>query len=149
MLQHRDQRLGPTERLRYRTMTPTARRPEGIDPTTRLRALPLAIWPDWSIRLRPPTIAPDTFRIAAAIALCVPGSTEPLRSIRELWPGPRNRARMIMFGRRITADPHGTAILAALCALADTLDRDGAPINYERRRTLAGEMSSSTAAPGE
>jgi hypothetical protein len=140
VLQHRDPRLGPTERLRYRTMTPTARRPDGIDPATRLRALPHAIWPDWSIRLRPPTIAPDTFRIAAAIALCVPGSTEPLRAIRELWPGPRNRQRMIMFGRRITADPHGTAILATLCALADTHDRDGAPINYQRRRTLASEI---------
>jgi hypothetical protein len=140
LLQHRDQRLGPTERLRYRSMTPTARRPEGIDPTTRLQALPLALWPDWSIRLRPPTIAPDTFRIAAAIALCVPGSSRPIRTIRELWPGPRNQQRMVMFGRRITADPHGTAILAALCALADHLDTVGAPINYEQRRALAGEI---------
>ena len=139
VLQHRDKRLGPTDRLRYRSITPTARRPEGIDPSTRLRALPLAIWPDWSIRLRPPTIAPDTFRIAAAIALCVPGSTAPLRTIRDRWPGARSRQRMVMFGRRITADPHGTAILATLCALADTLDRDGAPIDYERRRTLATE----------
>ena len=45
-----------------------------------------------------------------------------------------------MFGRRITADPHGTAILATLCALADTLARDGAPIDYQRRRQLASEI---------
>jgi hypothetical protein len=139
VLEHRDQRLGPTDRLRYRSITPAARRPEGADPAKRLRALPLAIWSDWSIRLRPPTIAPDTFRIAAAIALCVPGSTDPLRTIRSRWPGARSRQRMVMFGRRITADPHGAAILATLCALADSLDNDAAPIDYERRRTLASE----------
>jgi hypothetical protein len=137
VINHRDHRLGPTERLRYRSMTAAARQPEGIEPSTRLRALPLAIWPDWSIRLRPPTIAPDTFRIAAAIALCVPGSTEAIRTIRGRWPGARSRQRMVMFGRRITADPHGTAILATLCALADILDRDVVRIDYERRRTLA------------
>lgn len=140
VLNHRDDRLGPTERLRYRSITPAARRPAGIDLSRRLRALPLAIWPDWSIRLRPPTIAPDTFRIAAAIALCVPGSTQPIRSIRERWPGPRNQQRMVVFGRLITADPHGTAILAALCAIADSLDRHGAPIDYQRRRKLASEI---------
>ena len=139
VLQHRDRRLGPTDRLRYRAMTPTARRPEGTDPSTRLRSLPLALWPDWSIRLRPPAIAPDTFRIATAIALCIPGSTDPLRTIRGRWPGARSRQRMVMFGRRVTADPHGTAILAALCALADILDREPAAIDYERRRTLASE----------
>ena len=92
LINHRDHRLGPTERLRHRSMTASARRPEGIDPSKRLRSLPLALWPDWSIRLRPPTIPPYTFRVAAAIALCVPGSTHPIRSIHDHWPGPRNRA---------------------------------------------------------
>ena len=140
LLQHRDQRLGATERLRYRSMTGAGRRPEGADPSARVRALPLAIWPDWSIRLRPPTIEPDTFRIAAAIALCLPGSAHPIRSIQDRWPGPANKQRMVKFGRLVTADAHGTAILAALCALADRLDDDGAPIDYERRRNLASQI---------
>jgi len=139
VINHRDHRLGPTERLRYRSMTASARRPEGIDPTTRRRSLPLALWPDWSIRLRPPTIPPYTFRVAAAAALCLPGSTRPIQSIYDHWPGPRNRRRMVTFGRLITADPHGTAILAALCAIAEILDRDRAPIDYQRRRQLAEE----------
>jgi hypothetical protein len=140
VINHRDHRLGITERLRYRSMTAAAQQPKGADLTERLRTLPFAIWPDWSIRLRPATIAPDAFRIAAAIALCVPGSTDPIRTIRERWPGARSRQRMVMFGRRITAEPHGTAILATLCALADTLERDGAPIDYQRRRQLASEI---------
>jgi hypothetical protein len=140
LLAQRDRRIGPTERLRYRTMTGAARRPNGADPAIRLRTLPLALWPDWSIRLRPATIASDTFRIAAAIALCVPGSTHSIRSIRDNWPGPTNEQRMIKFGRLVTADPHGTAILAALCALADYLDRHGAPVDYQRRRELAAEI---------
>ena len=140
LINHRDHRLGPTERLRYRSMTANARRPEGIDPSTRLRSLPLALWPDWSIRLRPPTIPPYTFRVAAAAALCVPGSTHPIRSIYNRWPGPRNPTRMVNFGRLITADPHATAILAALCAIAEILDHDVAPIDYERRRQLASEI---------
>ncbi len=140
VLEHRDARLRPADRLRYRSMTGAGRRPEGADPSTRLRALPLALWPDWSIRLRPPTIDPNSFRIAAAMALCVPGATVAIRSIRDRWPGPRFTQRMGIFGRLVTADPHGTAILAALCALTDQLDRYGAPIDYERRRTLASQI---------
>ena len=139
LLKHRDQRLAPTERLRYRSMTAAARRPEGAHLSARMRALPLAMWPDWSIRLRPPTIAPDTFRIDAAIALCLPGSTHPVRSIRAHW-GPAHPQRMVKFGRLVTGDPHGTAILAALCAIADSLHSDGAPIDYERRRKLASQI---------
>ena len=106
-------------------MTGAGRRPEGAGSSARVRALPLALWPDWSIRLRPPTIEPDTFRIAAAIALCVPGSAHPIRSIQDRWPGPANKQRMVKFGRLVTADAHGTAILAALCALADRLRAGG------------------------
>ena len=140
LLEHRDIRLRPADRLRYRSMTGSGRRPEGADPSTRLRALPLALWPDWSIRLRPPTIDPNSFRIAAAIALCVPGATASIRNIRDRWPGPRYARRLGIFGRLVTVDPHGTAILGALCALADSLDRDGAPIDYDRRRMVASEL---------
>lgn len=137
---HRDHRLGPTERLRHRSMTTAARRPEGADLDGRLRAIPFAIWPDWSIRLRPADAAPDTFRIDAAMALCIPGSTDPTRVIRDRWPGACNKQRLVKFGQRVLADRHGDAILSTLCALAETLDRHGAPIDYERRRDLAARI---------
>jgi hypothetical protein len=126
IISHRDHRLGPTERLRHRSMTAAARPPEGVDLDGRHRTIPLAIWPDWSIRLRPPGIAPDTFRVAAAMALCIPGSTDPTRLIRDRWPGPRSKQRLVRFGKGVLADRHGETILAALCALAEVelLDPD-------------------------
>ena len=149
VINHRDHRLGPTERLRYRSMTATARRPEGVDPS---RAAALA--PARSVAgLVDPAAATND----PAIHLPRRGGGRALRpgehppDPKHLRPlaRPSQPQRMITFGRLITADPHGAAILAALCAIAESLDRDGAPIDYERRRQLADETSSSTAAPGK
>jgi len=140
LLVHRDPRLRTMDRLRYRSIALNARRPEGIDPAARLPAIPLALWPDWAIRLRPATIEATNFRISAAAALCVPGATATLSEIAESWPATQVTANLTRLGRLIAADPHGDAILRALCVLTDELDRDGAPIDYERRRRLASEI---------
>jgi hypothetical protein len=139
LLGHRDGRLSPTYRLRYRSMTTTARRPEGIAPTARLHAMPLALWPDWAIRLRPAAIEATNFRIAAAAALCVPGCTGSLRDITRHWQQ-QPVVDIPRLGRIVTDDRHGSAILRAFCALAETLDRDGAPIDYDRRRAIARDI---------
>lgn len=139
LLGHRDGRMTATYRLRYRSMTTTGRRPEGIDPSTRLRAMPLALWPDWAIRLRPAGIEANHFRIAAAAALCVPGTLASLRDITSHW-SQKHAVNLPRLGRIITADEHGTAILAAICALAETLDRDDTPIDYDRRRAIANDI---------
>lgn len=139
LLAHRDGRMTATYRLRYRSMTTTGRRPEGIDPSARLRAMPLALWPDWAIRLRPAGIKANHFRISAAAALCVPGTLVSLRDITSHWPQ-KHAVNLPRLGRIITADKHGTAILAALCALAETLDRDDTPIDYDHRRAIANNI---------
>jgi|GEM_PF-2134542 len=139
LLGHRDVRMTATYRLRYRSMTTAGRRPEGIDPSARLRAMPLALWPDWAIRLRPAGIAANHFRISAAAALCVPGTLASLRDITSHWPQ-EHAVNLPRLGRIITADKHGTAILAAFCTLAETLDRDDTPIDYDRRRAVANDI---------
>ncbi len=141
VMRHRDARLRATDRLRQRSMTGAGRRPEGIDPATRLHALPFALWPDWSIRLRPPTIEARNFRISASAALCLPGATAMLKEIGSHWPATRLGINLTHLCRIIARDEHGTAILGALCALADDLDRDGAPIDYDRRRELASRIT--------
>ncbi len=99
LLQHRDERLGPTDRLRYRSMTVHARRPDTVEPSGRLHAMPLALWPDWAIRLRPATMDAKNFRIAAAAALCLPGSTATLPEITDQWP-PTNIGLGLVSARR-------------------------------------------------
>ncbi len=139
LLAHRDNRMTATSRLRYRSMTTTGRRPEGIDPSARLRAMPLALWPDWAIRLRPAGIEATHFRTAAAAAICLPGASCSLADITRHWPQ-KHAVNLPRLGNIITADKHGTAILAALCALAETLDRDDNPIDYDRRRAIAHDI---------
>ncbi len=141
LLAHRDSQMRPADRLRYRSMTGAGRRPEGADPAQRMHSMPFALWPDWSIRLRPPRIKPNSFRIAAAVALCIPGATVAVGDVSSRWPGPRFVQRLPGFGRLVTADPHGTAILGALCALAAKLDEGGAPIDYTRRRIFASQIT--------
>lgn len=139
LLAHRDSRMTATYRLRYRSMTTTGRRPEGIDPSARLRAMPLALWADWAIRLRPAGIEANHFRISAAAALCLPGTLTSLADITRHWPH-EHAVNLPRLGRIITADKHATAILAAFCALAETLDRDDTPIDYDRRRAIANTI---------
>nr|MBA3746841.1 TniQ family protein [Solirubrobacterales bacterium] len=141
VLAHRDARLRPTDRLRYRTVTATARPPEGVNPKARLGTIPLALWPDWAIRLRPAAIESNNFRVCAAAALCVPGASATLQEISEHWPQERIMVSVSRLGQIIAIDPCATAILHALCELTDELDRDGAPIDYERRRTVATELA--------
>ena len=83
VMRHRDARLRATDRLRQRSMTGAGRRPEGVDPATRMPALPLALWPDWAIRLRPPTIEARNFRISASAALCLPGADSDVEGDRQ------------------------------------------------------------------
>ncbi|MGH2917658.1 MAG: LysR family transcriptional regulator [Solirubrobacteraceae bacterium] len=140
LLQHRDQRLSGSDRLRYRSMTGAGRCPEGTDMTVRLRAIPTALWPDWAIRLRPIGIDPNNFRISAAAALCLPGAIEAPDEITGQWPRTRRAINLWRLGRLVCDDPHGTAILGAVCALTDALDRRGAPIDYTRRRVLVDQI---------
>ena len=140
LLAHRDGRLSAPDRLRFRSMTGAGRRPEGAEPSVRLRAMPLALWPDWAIRLRPTGIESSSFRISAAAALCLPGASAKQRDITALWSTASFKLNLGRFGRIVTADPRGTAILCALCELTDELDTEGSPIDYERRRALAAEI---------
>jgi hypothetical protein len=139
-IKHRNRCLQALEQLRERSVRDGPE--ERVDPAVRMRAVPPALWPDWAIRLRPARmrINPDRFRIEAAIFLCLPGTTMPLRTIRDPWPGQAKNKRVEKFFTQLTADPHGSAILGALCALADTLDRDGSPIDYTHRRELAARI---------
>lgn len=139
LLTHRDPLLRPLDRLRYRSMTAAGAPPNRPGPSERLRSIPLALWPDWAIRLRPAVFASKHFRITGAAALCLPRATTTLPEITAQWPQTHIKTDVTRLGRVIAHDPCATAILNAFCVLAEELDRNGSPIDYDRRRALCSQ----------
>ncbi len=133
-------RLKTLERLRYRAVVPTARRPEPGEALRRRSKIPQLLWPDWSIRLYPIDMAADmttsSFRAAMSVYLLLPGSddrnTRPAVDLIDLeLPSGAATAQLNTYLRRGHA-----ALLPALCRLADFLDEHGSPIDYQRRREV-------------
>jgi hypothetical protein len=133
-----DPRLGPAERIRYRSGTPMARIPD--DPpgllAARAKAIPQLLWPEWAIRLTPAEgLLPGPFRSAIAACLLMPGhpasgageAITTLHAYRSVFA--------INAVLRALADGHGD-VLTAISCLADYLDACGSPIDYQRRRDL-------------
>jgi AraC-like DNA-binding protein len=135
----RDPRLRPSDRLRWRTTT-SGCRPDRTFTKESVRLIPQALWPDWSVRLRPRHgIDAVSFRIVAAACLLLPGATEPIeRLVSGLWEDARSLPRKVSHVLQgVAAAPCGDAVLAALTELADALHAHGGPIDYERRRSIA------------
>jgi hypothetical protein len=136
-----DPDLGTVDRIRYRSITSTARAPAtGSDPpaVARARHIPQQLWPSWTIRLLPAgRLRADRFRAVIAACLLLPG--HPMRNLNQVTAHlhPYLRRRVATTLRDLQADGH-QQILAAVCQLADYLDRHGSPIDYHRRRAAIG-----------
>lgn len=139
VLSIRDPHLRPVDRLRWRT-TVSGRRPDQPDNDPFSRAVPWALWPDWSVRLHPRTAVEfAAFRSMAAAALALPGSS---RRVEDVVTGrdedPAILARKVSHVlQAIAATDHGRVILRALTQLSDGLRTYGSPIDYQRRRHIA------------
>jgi hypothetical protein len=136
-----DPDLGTVDRIRYRSMTPTARAPAtGSDPPAVARAqhIPQQLWPGWTIRLLPTSrLRADRFRAAIAACLLLPG--HPMRNLNQITAHlhPYLRRRVATTLRDLQADGH-QQVLVAVCQLADYLDHHGSPIDYHHRRATIG-----------
>ena len=143
-----DPDLGTVDRIRYRSMTPTARAPTtGSDPPAlaRARRIPQQLWPGWTIRLLPTSrLRGDRFRAAIAACLLLPG--HPTRNLNQITAHlhPYLRRRVATTLRDLQAGGH-LQVLVAVCQLADYLDRHGSPIDYHRRRATIGPATISEA----
>ncbi|MFF2378655.1 TniQ family protein [Streptomyces xiamenensis] len=133
-----DPEMRPMERLRLRSTTSRASYPStdsAQSTTTRLQHLPQLLWPSWTVRLIPHEGTEENFfRAMASALLLLPG--EPERTPREttdrLHPYlPDTMGHVLR--RSIRKHPH---VLTALSRLADHLDNQGSPIDYQRRRAL-------------
>jgi hypothetical protein len=137
--------MAPLDRLRLRTVTATPRLPDPPNATAseavrqRARWVPQMLWPDWTVRLLPHRgVHPDRLRAVICAALLVPGHPDRAltRIADPLQPSAHFGAAMTNTLRRLTQ--HHSGVLQAICRLADHLDKHGAPIDYQRRRTLIG-----------
>lgn len=137
-LQHKvlasaDAHLPVSERLRYRTCTPTPRPPEPgcTAAADRARHIPQYLWPDWIIRFQPLRgVRAGDMAIDIPAALLIPGN--PVRNIHatgELNPWRNNISIFLSEISQQYPD-----VLTGICRIADHLDQHGSPIDYRRRR---------------
>lgn len=140
ILQIRDSRLRPTDRIRWRTTT-TGNRPTLTTPDNRVRWVPSALWADWVVRLRPPNTDPATFAKVAAATLLIPGASCSLTTLFSAWTTDPTIVRTACYVlQTVAADDHGQGVLRALTQLSDGLLRHGGPIDYHRREQLAAAV---------
>ncbi len=142
VLTTRDASLRTTDRLRWRSTT-VPRRPteDGLrNARERARRVPDALWADWAIRLTPRVgVEARSFRMAAAAALLIPGTSQPLA---EVFSGTCHdgRARRIAHSLGLIPPGDSRTALGALTHLADSVDLWDCPIDYHRRRDLAASV---------
>jgi hypothetical protein len=135
-----DADLTATDRLRMRTVTPSAALPSGHG-AQRARMLPQLLWPDWTARLLPVTgFEAGLFRAVMSACVLIPGSASRTLASLAAELNPRlGRAHVSVTLQGYGDSTGGTAlrpVLILLCRLAGHLDAHGAPIDYQRRRQL-------------
>ncbi|WP_326611412.1 TniQ family protein (plasmid) [Streptomyces scopuliridis] len=138
-----DTRMANVDRLRFRSCTTRPRPPHKMNETlTAARAgrVPQLLWRGWTARFLPAAGVRNigNFRAALAVALLLPGASK-----RHFDP------LISMLGHQAQLDVHYTlaelaqqghdGVLTGLCEIADYLDTQPVPIDYERRRGLTGE----------
>ena len=130
--------LRPGDQLRHRTTSslpalPAARRTQ----ISRAQKIPASIWPCWAVRLGPPDGA--YHRILAPVlstAVLLVGSRMDFDEAAA-WLGRVTDGRTISRILQLLAgDPRWEAIATAVTRLAEYLDDNDVPIDYDRRRQL-------------
>ncbi|MEV2226866.1 TniQ family protein, partial [Nocardia vinacea] len=135
-----DTELITSDRLRMKTPTPAAARPNA-DTVARAKMIPQRLWPDWTARLLPAGgFHPGLFRASLAALLLVPGARQRDMRAAAVLLNPRvKRANMTTTLQGFDRLATGSAVdevLILLCRLADHLDQHRSPIDYQRRREL-------------
>lgn len=134
-------------RLHYRTTTGRPQRPaRGLQlPRARAQKTPVSLWDTWTLQMMPRTscgnlrwstvqqaLAVSTLQVGAWInlpqALNLLGNSLPVKTLSRTL-------------ETLHTHEAGLEILRAVTLLADVLDHEGSPINYERRRKVFGERA--------
>ncbi len=136
LLRAADPDLDPTSRIRFRSCTAAARLPRTDEPAARARWVPQVLWPDWTLRLLPEGTHPELFRaVASAIVLLV---GQPAHTIQATTQHLHSHLQRYLLGHTLQnmLQAGNPQPLEAFCRIADYLDNEGSPIDYQRRRAL-------------
>ena len=144
MLRALDSRLRPLDRLRYRTATPQPRfprrspQPTGVGTgSERAAKVPQQLWASWALRLMPPSgYEFSVFRAAMSVCLLLPGSRSTVDQLSRLLHQPLSHQTVNAVLVRLTRTGHREAILQTVASLAERLDNELVPVDYQRRREL-------------
>jgi hypothetical protein len=132
-------RLDTFYQLRYRAAAGPARIPDPARAQERAAALPSLMWPGWALRLMPPEgfdFLPCRTALAMMLAVALTGA-EDYRTAQELLGlEPFQSGRLATFTARLREHGILDLVTAALCQLARSLEENGAPVDYARRRRL-------------
>ncbi|CAL9354926.1 hypothetical protein SUDANB15_00538 [Streptomyces sp. enrichment culture] len=133
-------RLSHSDQLRYRTADRLPRRPgssAAARTTQRAHRIPTQLWPAWSARLSPVNGALSrTIRPVLSCYLLLIGGTGDFTTATRVLRSPAEDRLGPHMAHRLTKQGHWKAISLGLSALADYLDQEGSPIDYDRRRAL-------------
>jgi hypothetical protein len=132
-------RLDSFRQLRYRAIAGPARIPDLTRAEEHAAALPSLMWPGWALRLMPPEgfdLLPYRAALAMMLAIALTGA-EDYRTAQDLLGlEPFHSSRLATFTARLREHGILDLVTAALCQLARSLEENGAPVDYARRRRL-------------
>ncbi|MCZ4088519.1 TniQ family protein, partial [Streptomyces antarcticus] len=133
-------RIGHLDQLRYRTADRLPRKPGPSAATRaaeRARRTPTQLWPAWSARLSPQTgVFSRTIRPTLSCYLLLIGGVRDFSNAARLLQAPIDARVGPHMSFRLVRQGHFQVISLGLSALADYLDREGSPIDYDRRRAV-------------
>ena len=105
-------------------------------PKRLTRYTPTLLWPSWSLRLCPPSSFQRSARPALSVAVLLVHTTMGVEDAGGRLGGVTTHGSVVTLLGNLKQSGHWDDIRAALIRLADYLDVDGAPIDYQRRRRL-------------
>jgi TniQ len=132
-------RLDSFRQLRYRAIAGPARIPDLTRAEEHATALPSLMWPGWALRLMPPEgFGFLPYRAALAMMLTIASTgAEDYRTAQDLLGlEPFHSSRLATFTARLREHGILDQVTAALCQLARSLEENGTPVDYARRRRL-------------
>ncbi|MEU0214688.1 hypothetical protein ABZ281_05985 [Streptomyces sp. NPDC006265] len=129
----------PSDQLRFRTVTAMPSRPNLTDTelARRARSIPSTFWPSWAVRLTPSEgVYPRVLAPVLASSLLIVGSRTSLEDAARHLGAVADGIEISRILQLLNDQPLWPDMTTALVRLADYLDSNDIPIDYQRRRRL-------------